>query len=129
MYVRPERNRSEPRRKVTQRVAIISPSTGAVNNPVCSNAVEHSKQAASLDASELNSLAILTKRQAAAYLQTTSRFLERRVASGRLRAYRPTGKLWRVRRSDLDAFLESGASIRGDPQWPSVRMSSARLQP
>jgi excisionase family DNA binding protein len=55
--------------------------------------------------------AILTKQQAAGYLQTTPRYLERMVSSGRLRALKPTGKLWRVRRSDLDAFLESGASI------------------
>jgi excisionase family DNA binding protein len=55
--------------------------------------------------------AILTKQQAAEYLQTTPRYLERMVSNGRLRALKPTGKLWRVRRSDLDAFLESGASI------------------
>jgi excisionase family DNA binding protein len=55
--------------------------------------------------------AILTKQQAAEYLQTTPRYLERMVANGRLRALKPTGKLWRVRRSELDAFLESGASI------------------
>jgi excisionase family DNA binding protein len=54
---------------------------------------------------------ILTKQQAAEYLQTTPRYLERMVSNGRLRALKPTGKLWRVRRSDLDAFLESGASI------------------
>jgi excisionase family DNA binding protein len=89
----------------------IIPSTGTAKDPVCSHVAEHSKQAASFDASELNSLAILTKRQAAAYMQSTPRYLERMVASGRLKAYRPTGKLWRVRRSDLDAFLESGASI------------------
>ena len=90
----------------------FSPSTGTVKEPVCSRAAEHSKQAARLDASELNSnLAILTKRQAAAYLQTTPRFLERMVSSGRLRAFKPTGKLWRVRRCDLDTFLESGATM------------------
>jgi excisionase family DNA binding protein len=55
--------------------------------------------------------AILTKKQAAEYLQTTPRYLERMVTSGRLRALKPTGKLWRVRRSDLDAFLDTGASI------------------
>jgi excisionase family DNA binding protein len=55
--------------------------------------------------------AILTKRQAALYLQVTPRFLERMVSSGRLRACKPTGRLWRVRQSDLDAFLNSGASI------------------
>jgi len=87
------------------------PSTGAVIDPVCSLAAEHSKKAASSNASELNSLAVLTKRQAAAYLQTTPRYIERLVASGRLRAYRPTGKLWRVRLSDLTSFLESGATI------------------
>jgi excisionase family DNA binding protein len=55
--------------------------------------------------------AILTKQQAAEYLQVTPRYLDRMVASGRLKALKPTGKLWRVRRRDLDAFLESGASI------------------
>ena len=57
--------------------------------------------------------AILTKQQAAEYLQATPRYIERMVANGRLRALKPTGKLWRVRQSDLDAFLESGASIGG----------------
>ena len=55
--------------------------------------------------------AILTKQQAAEYLQATPRYVERIVASGRLRALKPTGKLWRVRRSALDDFLESGATI------------------
>jgi excisionase family DNA binding protein len=55
--------------------------------------------------------AILTKQQAAEYLQVTPRYIERQIKAGRLRAYKQTGKLWRVRRSDLDAFLESGASI------------------
>jgi DNA binding domain, excisionase family len=57
---------------------------------------------------------LLTKEQAAEYLQTTPRYLERMVRTGRLRALRPTGKLWRVRLSDLEKFLESGASIGGD---------------
>jgi len=57
--------------------------------------------------------AVLTKQQAAEYLQATPRYIERMVQSGRLRALRPTGKLWRVRRSDLDTFLESGATIGG----------------
>ena len=57
--------------------------------------------------------AILTKQQAAEYLQTTPRYLERMVSNGRPRALKPTGKLWRVRQSELDAFLESGASIGG----------------
>jgi excisionase family DNA binding protein len=56
--------------------------------------------------------AILTKQQAAAYVQATPRYLERMVREGRLRALKPTGKLWRVRRRDLDAFLESGATIQ-----------------
>ena len=55
--------------------------------------------------------AILTKQQAAAYVQSTPRYLEQMVRSGRLRAFKPTGRFWRVRRSDLDAFLESGATI------------------
>jgi excisionase family DNA binding protein len=57
--------------------------------------------------------AILTKQQAAAYLQTTPRYIERAVKAGRLRALKPTGKLWRVRLSDLNAFLNTGATIGG----------------
>jgi len=57
--------------------------------------------------------AILTKPEAARYLKVTTRYIERAAASGRLRALKPTGKLWRVRRGDLDAFLESGATIGG----------------
>ena len=61
-----------------------------------------------------NANAILDKRQAALHVQATPRYLERAVKSGRLRALRPTGKLWRVRLSDLEAFLESGATSGGD---------------
>jgi DNA binding domain, excisionase family len=57
--------------------------------------------------------AILTKKQAAAYLQVTPRYIERAVTRGRLKALKPTGGLWRVRKSQLDAFLESGATIGG----------------
>jgi excisionase family DNA binding protein len=60
---------------------------------------------------ETGNSAVLTKQQAAAYMQCTPRYLERMVRSGRLRALKPTSRFWRVRRSDLDAFLESGATI------------------
>jgi excisionase family DNA binding protein len=89
------------------------PSTGAVKEPVCSHAAEHSKNAASLPASELNSLAILTKREAASLLRVTTRYIERAVTSGRLRACKPTGKMLRIYRRDLDRFLEGGATIGG----------------
>jgi len=56
---------------------------------------------------------LLTKQQAADYIQTTPRYVERQVKAGRLRALKPTGKLVRIRRTDLDAFLESGATIGG----------------
>ncbi len=68
--------------------------------------------AARLNSSLAADSAVLTKQQAAEYLQSTPRYIERMVSSGRLRALKPSGKLWRVRRSDLDAFLEKGASIR-----------------
>ena len=55
--------------------------------------------------------AILTKREAADYLRCTPRYLERQIRAGRLKALKPTGKLVRIRRADIDAFLESGATI------------------
>jgi excisionase family DNA binding protein len=58
--------------------------------------------------------AILTKRQAADYVCCTPRYLENQIRLGRLKALKPTGKLVRIRRSDLEKFLESGATIGGD---------------
>lgn len=55
--------------------------------------------------------AILTKKEAAELLKCTPRFIERAVTSGRLRACKPTGKFVRIYRSDIDAFLQAGASI------------------
>jgi excisionase family DNA binding protein len=57
--------------------------------------------------------AILTKKEAAEFVRCTVRYLERQIRAGRLRALKPTGKLVRIRRADLDAFLESGATIGG----------------
>ena len=56
---------------------------------------------------------ILTKREAANYGRCTLRYLERQMRAGRLKALKPTGKLVRIRRADLEAFLESGATIGG----------------
>ena len=58
--------------------------------------------------------AILTKRQAADYVCCTPRYLETQIRLGRLKALKPTGKLVRIRLSDLEKFLESGATIGGD---------------
>jgi excisionase family DNA binding protein len=60
--------------------------------------------------------AILTKRQAAEYVCCTPRYLENQIRAGRLKALKPTGKLVRIRRADLEKFLESGATIGGGPQ-------------
>jgi excisionase family DNA binding protein len=56
---------------------------------------------------------LLTKQQAANYVGCSARYLERAILSGRLRALKPTGKFLRIRFKDLDAFLESGATIGG----------------
>jgi excisionase family DNA binding protein len=56
---------------------------------------------------------LLTMQDACAYLQCWRRFLERKVRSGRVRALKPSCKFVRFRQSDLDAFLESGATIGG----------------
>jgi excisionase family DNA binding protein len=68
---------------------------------------------ASLQAAGLIHAAILTKQEAAAFLRCTVRYIERVIRAGRLRACKPTGKLVRIYRRDLDAFLESGATIGG----------------
>jgi excisionase family DNA binding protein len=54
---------------------------------------------------------ILTIKQAAQYAICTPRYLQKQIRSGRLKALKPTGKLLRIRRRDLEAFLESGATI------------------
>jgi len=77
----------------------ISLPAGAAKDPVCSQAAE------------LNKAAILTKQEAAEFLRCTVRYIERAIRSGRLRACKPTGKLVRIYRRDLDAFLETGATM------------------
>jgi excisionase family DNA binding protein len=63
-------------------------------------------------AEAVNPSALLTKRQAADYLQVTPRYIERSITIGRLRALKPTAGIVRIRQRDLDAFLESSATIR-----------------
>jgi excisionase family DNA binding protein len=63
---------------------------------------------------EAGNSAILTKQEAADFLRSTVRYLERQIRAGRLRAMKPTGKLVRIYRRDLDAFLQSGATIGGE---------------
>jgi excisionase family DNA binding protein len=72
----------------------------------------HGKKNPSAEA--VNHSALLTKKQAADYLQVTPRYIERAVSAGRLLAFKPTGGLWRVRKSALDAFLQSGATQGGE---------------
>ena len=66
---------------------------------------------ASSHAAELNNAAILTKLQAAALMQCTPRFLERKMRSGELRVCKVSAKMVRILRKDLDAFLSRYASI------------------
>jgi excisionase family DNA binding protein len=54
---------------------------------------------------------ILTKAEAAQLLRCTTRYIERAIGSGRLRACKPSGKFVRIFRKDIDAFLLSGASM------------------
>ena len=56
---------------------------------------------------------LLTLDQAASYIQATRRYLVRQIRLGRLRALKPSGKLVRIRRADLEKFLESGMTIGG----------------
>jgi excisionase family DNA binding protein len=64
---------------------------------------------------------ILTKQEAATFVRCTTRYLERQIRAGRLRALKPTGKLVRIRLRDLDKFLESGSTIGGDSNEKSKR--------
>ena len=57
---------------------------------------------------------LLTLRQASQYVTCTPRYLQKQIRAGRLRALKPTGKLLRIRRIDLDRFLEAGATIGGE---------------
>jgi excisionase family DNA binding protein len=75
------------------------PSTEAVQNSVAQAPLS------------FNSAAILTKQQAAELLGCTSRYIERQIRAGRLRACKPSGKFVRIFRKDIDAFLEGCASI------------------
>lgn len=89
------------------------PSTGAVKEPVCSRAAEHSKKAASCHGAGLINSPFLTKEQVAELLGCTVRYIERQIRLGKLRACKPSGKFVRIFRKDVDAFLLNYASIGG----------------
>lgn len=57
---------------------------------------------------------LFTLKQAAQYAICTPRYLQNQIRIGRLKALKPTGKLLRIRRTDLETFLESGATIEGE---------------
>lgn len=65
-------------------------------------------------AETVSNSALLTLRGAAEYAICTPRYLQNQIRAGRLKALKPTGKLVRIRRADIDAFLESGSSIKED---------------
>ena len=59
---------------------------------------------------------LFTLKQAAQYAICTPRYLQNQIRAGRLKAFKPTGKFLRIRRADLDRFLEAGATIGGEAQ-------------
>jgi excisionase family DNA binding protein len=58
----------------------------------------------------------MTKEEAAEYLRTTTRTIDRRVADGSLDRYYLAGssKQARFRRADLDALMTTGPAPAGD---------------
>ena len=59
----------------------------------------------------LATLPILTKQQCCALLQCQPKYLERAIRTGRLRMCKLSGKMVRILRRDLEAWLESCASM------------------
>ena len=59
----------------------------------------------------LSNTAIYSKAQTAELLGVTVRYIERQVATGKLRACKPTGKLVRILGRDLESWLNAGASV------------------
>ena len=78
------------------------------NKKPSAEAVQNSVAQAPLS---FSNAAILNKQQTAEYLGCTIRYIERQIRAGRLRACKPSGKFVRLFRKDIDAFLESCATI------------------
>jgi excisionase family DNA binding protein len=55
---------------------------------------------------------ILTKKETAALLGVTTKYLDRQVRAGKLRASRPSFKLVRFQRKDVLAWLDRHATIK-----------------
>jgi excisionase family DNA binding protein len=58
---------------------------------------------------------LLTLNDAAQYAICTPRYLQHQIRAGRLKALKPTAKFLRIRRAELDRFLESGATMETKP--------------
>jgi excisionase family DNA binding protein len=60
--------------------------------------------------------ALLTKAEAAAYLGVTMRWMRRAVERRLFEVARPGGKLIRIRKAALDAYLSQASTPAGDDQ-------------
>src|SRR5262249_11933803 len=89
---------------------------------------EAASNSASSHAAGLIHAAILTKQEAAALLRVTTRYLERQIRAGRLRACKPTGKLGRILRRDLEASLAQGATMEAVPWTLTTPTGSPRRE-
>src|SRR4051812_36448786 len=65
---------------------------------------------------------MLSLEEVAERLQVSDQTVRRWIKSGRLRAYKP-GLEWRIRPSDLDAFLETRISPKAQASQPSAEDS------
>ena len=57
--------------------------------------------------------AFLSLNQAAAMLHCSRRFLEIRIEDGELKVFRPSKRLVRIKRSELDRWVESYSATKG----------------
>ncbi|MDQ7842506.1 MAG: helix-turn-helix domain-containing protein [Armatimonadota bacterium] len=69
---------------------------------------------------------LMTVEQVAAYLQLNKLTVYRYIREGRIPAAR-LGKAYRIRKADVDAFLER-STVRGQPPAAARPRRSARLQ-
>jgi excisionase family DNA binding protein len=63
--------------------------------------------------SDRSSAAFLSLNEAAAMLHCSRRFLEIRIEDGELKVFRPSKRLVRIKRSELDRWVESYSAKTG----------------
>lgn len=63
---------------------------------------------------------IFTVAQTAEYLQLSIKTIRRRISDNKIRASKLSNRSWRIRKSDVDAYMQEKSNLPNEKRWLSA---------